>query len=159
MSTLMYVVTLVLALGSGLNAGVFAAFSTFVMPGLARLPPAQGVAAMQSINAAALTPPFLGLFVGTAAGCAVVALSSFWRWRQAGAVHLLVGSALYLLGPLLVTAACNVPKNEALAALDANSAAAVSAWARYLPGWTAWNHLRAVAALAATASFILALRR
>ncbi len=34
----------------GLVAGVFFAFSTFVMSGLARLPPADGIRAMQSIN-------------------------------------------------------------------------------------------------------------
>jgi uncharacterized membrane protein len=35
-------VTLVGALGSALVAGVFFAFSTFVMPALVRLPPEQG---------------------------------------------------------------------------------------------------------------------
>ena len=38
------------ALGCGLIAGVFFAFSAFVMKALALLPPAQGIAAMQSIN-------------------------------------------------------------------------------------------------------------
>jgi hypothetical protein len=42
------------ALGSGLMAGAFFAFSTFVMRALARLPAAEGIAAMQSINVAAI---------------------------------------------------------------------------------------------------------
>jgi hypothetical protein len=42
--------TLVSALGCGLMAGDFFAFSTFLMKALARLPTAQGIAAMQSIN-------------------------------------------------------------------------------------------------------------
>ena len=42
--------TFLLALGCGLVAGVFFAFSTFVMKALGKLPPAQGVAAMQSIT-------------------------------------------------------------------------------------------------------------
>jgi hypothetical protein len=42
--------TLVSVLGCGLIGGVFFAFSTFVMKALASLPPAQGIAAMQSIN-------------------------------------------------------------------------------------------------------------
>ena len=50
MSGVPYVATLATTLGCGLNAGVFFAFSTFVMPALKRLPAAQGIAAMQSIN-------------------------------------------------------------------------------------------------------------
>lgn len=42
--------TITAALGCGLIAGVFFAFSTFVMKGLARIPTEAGVAAMQSIN-------------------------------------------------------------------------------------------------------------
>ena len=44
------------ALGCGLSAGALFAFSSFVMGALARLPAAQGIAAMQSINARAVTP-------------------------------------------------------------------------------------------------------
>jgi uncharacterized membrane protein len=44
------VLTAVTALGCGLNAGVFFAFSSFVMKALARLQPAQGIVAMQSIT-------------------------------------------------------------------------------------------------------------
>jgi uncharacterized membrane protein len=52
---LLFVLTLFAALGCGLVAGVFFAFSTFVMKALARLPAEQGIAAMQAINAAAAT--------------------------------------------------------------------------------------------------------
>ena len=61
------------ALGAGLIAGVFFAFSSFVMPALAKLPAVQGVAAMQSINLVVLNRSFLGVFVGTAVLC------SIWR--------------------------------------------------------------------------------
>ena len=44
------------ALGCWLMAGVFFAFSTFVMKALARLQPAQGIAAMQAINITAINP-------------------------------------------------------------------------------------------------------
>ena len=40
MTGLLYAATLATALGCGLVAGVFFAFSTFVMPALKRLPPA-----------------------------------------------------------------------------------------------------------------------
>jgi uncharacterized membrane protein len=46
----LFILKLLTALGCGLIAGVFFAFSVFVMSALARLQPAQGIAAMQSIN-------------------------------------------------------------------------------------------------------------
>ena len=63
-------------LGTGLMAGVFGAFSLFVMRGLAALPPAQGVAAMQAINSSAAAAAFMVLFFGTAMLCAVPPLRS-----------------------------------------------------------------------------------
>ena len=57
-------------LGCGLVAGVFFAFSTFVMRALERRPAPEAIAAMQSINVAVLNPWFLGVFVGTALVCA-----------------------------------------------------------------------------------------
>ena len=50
-------------------AGVFFAFSTFVMPALRRLPAAHGVAAMQSINVLAVTPVFMTALFGAGVGC------------------------------------------------------------------------------------------
>lgn len=45
-------------LGAALIGGVFFAFSSFIMKALARLPSAEGVAAMQSINAVVLNRSF-----------------------------------------------------------------------------------------------------
>ena len=46
----LYLLAFAAALGGGLMAGLFFAFSNSVMGALARLPAAQGVAAMNSIN-------------------------------------------------------------------------------------------------------------
>lgn len=146
------------ALGSGLMAGVFFAFSTFVMRALARQPAARGMAAMQSINVTVLNPWFLGVFLGTAATCGLVALGSLVTWPARGAWLPLAGSASYLLGTFLVTVVCNVPWNNRLAAADAASAAGQALWASYLSRWTAWNHVRTVSALAALAAFVLGMR-
>jgi len=70
---------------------------------------------------------------------------------------LLAGAALYLIGTFLVTLACNVPRNNALAAVARAQPDAAAHWASYLAGWTAWNHVRTAAALAAAACFGLAL--
>jgi uncharacterized membrane protein len=51
---LLFALKIVSAFGCALIAGVFFAFSTFVMSALARLQPAMGIAAMQSINIKAI---------------------------------------------------------------------------------------------------------
>lgn len=66
--------TAITALGCGLNAGVFFAFSGFVIKALTRLQPAQGIAAMQSINLAAVTPAFMTALFGTATAAVAVAV-------------------------------------------------------------------------------------
>lgn len=139
------------ALGAALVAGVFFAFSSFVMAALGRLPAPAGIAAMQAINVTVLRVGFLGLFLGTAAGAAVLVLASALR---ADGPLLAVGGALYLLGCFLVTGARNVPLNKALAQAAPESEEGAALWARYLRDWTRWNHLRTAAALAASALMI-----
>lgn len=150
--------TLITALGCGLIAGVFFAFSTFVMTALARLAPSEGIAAMQSINIAVVNSLFLVAFLGTGAACVLVMISAFVRWHSPGAVWQLCGSALYLVGSFLVTVVCNVPMNDALAAVTPSDPEGAGRWASYLANWTLWNHVRTVAALAAAASFTAALK-
>src|SRR6476646_7433171 len=89
------------ALGCGLIAGVFFAFSTFVMSALARLPAAQGIAAMQAINITVINPWFMLAFLGTAATCVLLAIFSLLKWQQPGSSYWLVGSLLYLVGTFL----------------------------------------------------------
>jgi uncharacterized membrane protein len=145
------------ALGCGLIAGVFFAFSTFVMNALSRLPPAQGIAAMQSINITAIDPLFMTALFGTAAACIFLIISSF-KSHQPGAAYLLIGGLLYLVGTVFVTIAFNVPLNDALAKVEPGSAEGAKLWASYLVSWTMWNHIRALAAFVAAALFAIALR-
>lgn len=156
---LLFALELFSALGCGLMAGVFFAFSAFVMNALARLSPPQGIAAMQSINITVINPLFMTAFFGTAAACIFLAVSSLFSWHQPAAAYLLVGSLLYLVGTVLVTIVFNIPLNEALAGVEPNSTESASQWVSYLANWTAWNHLRAAAALGAAASLTIALRQ
>ncbi len=149
--------TLLSALGCGLVGGVFFAFSTFVMRALAALPPPQGIAAMKSINVTVLNPMFLGLFLGTAVGCVILIIPPLLNWHKPGAACVLIGSAFYLLGTFLVTIIFNVPRNDALATLDPVSAESARLWAEYVAGWTLWNHVRTIAAIAAAVLLIVAL--
>lgn len=145
------------ALGSGLVAGIFFAFSAFVMAALARLPASQGIAAMQSINITVINPLFLTVFLGTGVISLALAAASLAKWDDPGAVWLLAGGLLYLVGTVLVTIVFNVPRNNALAAVGPDSPEGAGLWTRYVAGWTAWNHVRTAAALAAAAAFSVAL--
>lgn len=149
--------TILAALGCGLMAGVFFAFSTFVMKALARLPLGEGISAMQSINVTVINPWFLGVFLLTAADCVLLAVVSLQRWEDRGALYLLSGGALYFVGTFLVTLIFNVPKNKALAALSRADPRGATLWPHYFSSWTAWNHVRTAAALAAAAVFTVAL--
>lgn len=145
------VLTFCTALGCGLMAGAFFAFSSFVMTALARLPAPQGIAAMQSINVLAVTPIFMTALFGTAAACLVLAVSAWSVWPRPGAGYLLIGSLLYVIGTTVVTILFNVPRNNALAAVNPSSADAALFWTNYVSTWTAWNHVRTAAALVAAA--------
>ncbi|MET9760330.1 anthrone oxygenase family protein [Streptomyces sp. NPDC006372] len=152
-----FVLTVLGVLGTGLVAGVFCGFSTFVMRGLAALPPAQGVAAMNAINVAAVTPPFMVVFLGTALVCAVIAVVTFVLWPDEGTVELLVGSALYLFGSFGVTMVANVPRNDTLLGLDPGTSEGAAYWPVYVREWTMWNHVRTAASAGAAVAFVLAL--
>jgi uncharacterized membrane protein len=150
-------VTLGAALGCGRIAGVFWAFSNFVMPALARLPPSQGVAAMQSINRVVLNRRFLGVLLGTGLCCLVLGVIALREGSGLGAWLRLAGCALYLLGTILVTKICHVPRNEALARRSADSVEAARLWPLYVGGWSTWNHVRGAASFAAAILLMLAL--
>ena len=154
----LFVLTLVTAIACGLVAGFFFAFSAGVMKSLARLPAAQGLAAMQSINVVVINPLFMGALFGTALACAVLVAAAFVEWGEPYAVYLLVGGLVYLVGAILLTIVYHVPRNDALAALDPNDADAPSHWDRYVRGWTAWNHVRTIAPLVSVALLTVALR-
>lgn len=144
------------AVGSALVAGIFYAFSTFIMRALGRLAPRQGIAAMQSINVVVVNPMFLVVFFGTGMLCAfaIVLVALF----DAGAplVTVAAGGALYLIGCLGVTIAGNVPLNDRLAEIGPDDDGAVAVWDAYLVRWTRWNHVRTAASLAAAACLVIA---
>ena len=150
-------ITFFAAIGCGLMAGLLFAFSTSVMKALAQLPPAAGIAAMQTINITIINPVFGVAFGGTAVACIFVMINSLLQRREPGTVYALIGSALYLVGTLLVTVVFNVPKNNALAVLAPTAPDSVIVWSSYVTSWTAWNHIRTLAALVAAALLTLSL--
>jgi uncharacterized membrane protein len=154
--TNLFALKLFAIIGCAIIAGAFFAFSTFIMSALSRLPPAQGIAAMQSINITVINPLFMTVLFGTAAACAWLAIVALSKLPQIDAVYVLVGSLLYLIGAIGVTIAFNIPLNEALAKVAPDSNEGSNLWTRYLSEWTWWNHVRTLAALLASILLLLA---
>jgi uncharacterized membrane protein len=144
-------------LGSALIAGVFFAFSSFVMKALARVPSHEGIAVMNSINVVVLNRSFLGVFTGTTAISLLVAVLAVNTWGTPSAPYFLGGAIAYVAGTFLVTGLGNVPLNDQLAAVSAADPAAVAVWDHYLDRWTLLNTIRTAAAAAAALMFTLGL--
>lgn len=144
-------------IGCGLLAGVYFAFSAFMMTALGRVDQAAGIAVMDAINAVIVRSLFMPLFLGTTLTAAALAILGFLQWGEPGAIAMLVGGVIYVLGMFVVTVTFNVPLNNALAAVDIFSGQATELWTRYLRDWTFWNHVRTVASMASLAAFVFAL--
>ena len=155
MDGLLTALTVAAVVGCGLNGGVFFAFSSFVMQALGRLRPAEGAAAMQSINVTAVTPVFMTALFGTGALCVAVLVAGVAALDESYGGYLVAGGALYLIGTVLLTMTYHVPRNNALAAADPETAEGTRVWARYLREWTRMNHVRSAAALAAAALLVV----
>lgn len=143
------------ALGSGLIAGLFFAFSTFVMKALALRPPAEGMTAMVSINRVILRSLFMPVFFGTALLSIVIAIWALIT-RTPASPWLIAAALSYLLANIAVTMVWNVPLNNAIDRADPAADNSVL-WAHYVDRWTRWNHVRTIACLAASGLFIGAL--
>ena len=144
-------------LGSALIGGVFFAFSSFVMKALGRIPAADGISAMQSINVVVLNPSFLGTFIGTAVTSLLIAGLVLTAGSSVSAPYYLGGATLYVTGTFLVTALGNVPLNNRLAAARSTDPAAKAVWEHYLSRWTLLNTIRTIAALAAALAYTFGL--
>ena len=151
------VVTLAAALGCGLAAGVFFAFSALVMDGLARAEAPTGIAAMQWINRRAPTPAFLVAWLGTGALCVGVAVWTALQGADRRAVLAIAAAVVYAGGSVGLTFARNIPLNDALERMDPDAAATARFWRNYVRRWTAYNHVRTAASLAAAALLTVAL--
>jgi uncharacterized membrane protein len=154
MESLVQASLVLLALGAGINAGLFFTFSTFVMPALARLPAPEGIRAMQAINVTVMNPLTMGVFLGTALASVVTIGAGALAIDARGSVLAIAAGACFVLGVFGVTAAGNVPLNDRLARVDADMPESARAWADYQRVWNAWNHVRTIAACLASVGFI-----
>lgn len=126
-----------------ITALVYLHFSRSVMPSLAKLPAAQGIARMQEFNRTAVKPPFMIAFFGAAA-IGTWFVVAWLRGNRTLADTLAAGGGLAYLAGFALTIAFHVPRNEALAVLDPAAPASAQIWQTYLHEWTAGNTVRAV---------------
>jgi uncharacterized membrane protein len=151
-----FALTFIAAIGSSLVAGIFFAFSSFVMEALRRVPAEQGSAAMQSINVTVLNPGFFLAFFGTGIVSLALTVGVFFGHAREPTL-ILTASFLYLAGCIGVTMVFNVPLNNRLAAVQPGTMEGDAMWSRYLDAWTVWNHVRTITPLVSAILFTAAL--
>jgi uncharacterized membrane protein len=135
------------AIGSGLIAGLYFAFSTFIMRAFGSIDTSHAVAAMNSINETIVRSLFMPLFFGSTLISVALVVIALLNWGQAGAGLMLVTGAVYFLGMFVCTLVFNVPLNNRLAGVNPDSADTGQVWSHYLVTWTRWNHIRTVSSL------------
>jgi uncharacterized membrane protein len=153
------ITTVLAALGSAAFGGVLFGFSTLVLPGLDDSPPAAAIATMQQINRVAPRSLLAVDMVVTLLLCLVVATTAVVRLRGAagaGSGLVLLGCGLYVVS-FAITAVYHIPHNDAFASVAADGPHAAQAWSDYAGPWAAWNHVRAVSALAGSAAMVAGL--
>lgn len=146
----------VTAVASAALGGVFFAFSSFIMPALDRIAPAEAMRAMQRINVDVLCRSFFALFFGVPILSLGLTVHAGLAWSEPGSALLLTAGLLNILGSFVVTVVGNVPLNERLAKQSADSANASTLWSTYSKPWVRWNSLRASANLAAAVLLLAA---
>ncbi|MEL6890140.1 MAG: anthrone oxygenase family protein [Actinomycetota bacterium] len=137
---------------TGLMAGLFYGWSVSVIPGTRRLASSDYVGLMQHINREILTPRFLVPFVGIPLLLGAAAFTQFRAGDQRRGALIAASAATYLVGVFGVTAARNVPLNDALDAFDLTGATADQIDDRrttYERRWNRWNTVRTIANVAA----------
>lgn len=145
-------------LAYALVAGVFLAFSDFIMRSLALTGGIGGVEAMQVINREVIRWIFMALFLGMAAGSVLIAGYAWFGLNGPAGTMVLLAALVYLVGCFGVTIAFNVPMNEVLAGMDLSQDATRDYWLQtYVPRWTFWNSVRTGAATLAAAFLLVGL--
>ena len=147
---------LFLALWSAVIAGVFSAFSEFIMSGLLRAAPASGIEAMQHINRTVIKTQFVGGILSIAAFSVLFAIYSIIVFEGAARVTLILAPIIYLPTVFLMTIFGNVPMNNRLESLDHTSAEASTYWMKYGRDWTRLNHLRSLGSVFTAGLYIVA---
>ena len=156
-STWFLVVCQVSVIAFALVSGVFLTFSDFVMRSLNGAQTAAGVEVMQVINREVYSSLFMFLLLGMSALSPFLIGYAYLHLAGYAANLIMAGAALYLVGVFVVSLVFNVPMNNRLEAREYAGPEAASYWAKtYMPRWTFWNGIRAIASAASATCFLVA---
>jgi uncharacterized membrane protein len=136
-------------------AGLFYSYSCSVVLGLALLPDAEYIAAMQSINRAIQNPVFFICFIGT---LLLLPASAYLNYSQSAPVPfwlLLTAAILYVTGVIGVTAFGNVPLNNALDKFNLLTASKENISLQRTIFETRWNNLNTIRTISSILSLVL----
>jgi uncharacterized membrane protein len=133
--------------GLTMITGLFWGWTFSVMPGLRLVDDRTYVSTMQSVNRAILNPMFLLAFVGTMVVLAAAAFATFRAGDTRRAWWITAAAITYAFGVFGVTAAGNVPLNDALDAFVLDGARErdlIEARAAYEGPWNRLHAARSV---------------
>ncbi|MEO6087656.1 MAG: anthrone oxygenase family protein [Umezawaea sp.] len=156
METLRGAALIAATLATGLVAGLFYSYACSVMPALKGADDRTFVITMQRVNIAIINGWFLAAFLGAAL---LGALAAVLHFGHAGFGWVVAGAVVYL-ATIGITAAVNIPLNDALdAAGDPDRVADLAAVREHFEAtWVRWNLARALTSAAGFACLVLALR-
>lgn len=155
--TIADIVLVIAATATALMAGLFFAWSCSINLGLARLPDAEYLSAMQQTNRAIQNPVFFAAFFGAPL---FLSISVFLHYGHSPRFWLLLtATVVYFTGTFGLTIFGNVPLNNALdnfALESATESEIVVQRANFARRWNNLNHIRTVSSAIAVIIVVFA---
>ena len=151
------IILLATATTTALIAGVLYTYSCAINAGLGKLPDADYLAAMQSINREILNPLFFMSFMGTLLLLPVCTWVHYSKPVSLRFYLLLGATLLYAFGVFGVTIGGNVPLNEALDGFNIHAASAEEIARQRVQFEMPWNRLHSIRTIANFIALILVL--
>lgn len=156
-STWFFIVCEISVVACGMVSGVFLTFSDFVMRSLDSARTAAGVEVMQVINREVFGSVFLFLLLGMSALSPFLIGYAYFRVAGSASTLIMTGGAIYFAGVFVVSLVFNVPMNDRLDAMEFSGTEAAAYWTNtYMPRWTFWNYVRAIASAASAICYLVA---
>ncbi len=155
-SHLLLIACQIAVIACGLVSGVFLTFSDFVMKSLAATEPAGGIQSMQLINRKVYKTVFMVLLLGMSFVSPVFIGYAYFYVSGPAMYPIVVGGVVYFFGVFIVSLLFNVPMNQRLDVMDYTAKDTHAYWQTYVPVWSFWNYIRAIASGGAAVCFLLA---
>ncbi|ABW31041.1 anthrone oxygenase family protein [Acaryochloris marina] len=141
----------------GLVSGFFLTFSDFLMRSLYLAKVEAGIEVMQIINREVWRSIYIFLLWGMAPFAIVLAGYAYWNITGPAMIWVMIGSALYVFGVLVISYGFNIPMNNRLDAMEYSGTEAATYWKdTYVSRWVLWNYIRAITTGGAAICFLVA---